>query len=155
MIDFSRSYHVGVRVQNLQTAMLEMGADLSLTWCEVQVRKQTCWTPETGLTTHDLRFTYSAEGPQHVELLQGAPGSVWHAGDHPGIHHVGIWVDDVAAETNEVLAKGWKLAAASKAPEDGYGSFTYVVPPSGLIVELVDAAVRPRFERWFAGGPLA
>ena len=32
--------------------------------------------------------------------------------------------------------------------------FTYVQPPSGLLVELVSTAVQPMFERWFAGGPL-
>ncbi len=135
--------------------MAEMGAELSLTWCEVQVRQQGCWTPEGGFALHALRFTYSAEGPQHVELLEGAPGSVWFAGDSPGVHHVGVWVDDVVAETNAAVANGWRVAAASKSPDDGYGSFTYVVSPSGFIVELVDAAVLPRFERWWAGGPLS
>ncbi len=135
--------------------MVEMGAELSLTWCDVQSRQQKCWTPEHGSASYQLRFTYSAEGPQHVELLEGAPGSVWFAGDTPGIHHVGVWVDDVVSETNALVAKGWRIAAASKSPEEGYGSFTYVVPPSGLIVELVDAAALPRFERWWAGEPLS
>jgi hypothetical protein len=28
--------------------------------------------------------------------------------------------------------------------------FTYVAPPSGLIVELVASAIRPQFEAWWS-----
>lgn len=150
-----RSYHIGVRVPNLEVAMAEMGTDLGLTWCSVQEREQQVWTPSTGAITVPLRFTYSAEGPQHLELLEGAAGSIWDGRDQPGIHHTGVWVDDVAAETSALLAKGWTLAAAGRSPEDGFGAFTYVVPPSGLIVELVWSAIAPMFDRWFAGGALA
>lgn len=154
-VDFTRAYHIGVRVPDLDAAMNEMGESLGLTWCSVQEREQQVWTPSTGAVTVPLRFTYSAEGPQHVELLEGAPGSVWDGREQPGIHHTGVWADDVAAETVALLAKGWTLAASAKAPEDGFGAFTYVVPPSGLIVELVWSAIAPMFDRWFAGGPLA
>jgi Glyoxalase/Bleomycin resistance protein/Dioxygenase superfamily len=155
MVDFTRAYHIGVRVPSVDVAMAEMGESLGLTWCEVQSREQNVWTPSTGSIKVPLTFTYSAEGPQHVELLEGGPGTIWDGRVVPGIHHTGVWVDDVAKETNALVAKGWTLAAAGKAPKDGYGSFTYVVPPSGLIVELVSDAIRPMFERWFAGGPLA
>ena len=154
MVDFTRAYHIGVRVPDLDVAMAEMGTSLGLTWAAVQERDQSVWTPATGAVAVPLRFTYSAEGPQHLELLQGAPGSVWHAGDAPGIHHTGVWVDDIVSETNALVAKGWTLAAAGQSPDDGYGSFTYVVPPSGLIVELVSSALEPMFQRWWAGGPL-
>ncbi len=154
-VDFTRAYHIGVRIPDLDVAMAEMGESLGLTWCSVQEREQQVWTPSTGAITVPLRFTYSAEGPQHVELLEGEPGSIWDGRVQPGIHHTGVWVDDVAAETTALLAKGWTLAAAGKAPEDGFGAFTYVVPPSGLIVELVWSAIAPMFDRWFAGGPLA
>lgn len=50
---------------------------------------------------------------------------------------------------------GRSLRLAQRDPDDGYGVFTYVQPPSGLLVELVSTAVKPMFERWFAGGPLA
>jgi hypothetical protein len=155
-VDHTRTYHYGVRVPDLDVAMAEMGADLGLTWATVQQRQQAVWTPATGAITVPLRFTYSCEGPVHMELLEGAPGSVWDGREQPGIHHVGVWVDDVPGETAALVAKGWTIAAAGKAPDDGYGAFTYVVPPkSGLIVELVWSAVQPMFDRWWAGGELA
>ena len=154
-IDWQRIYHTGIRVHDLDAAMDEMGETLGATWATVQHNPaQQIWTPEDGLRAVELTFVYSCEGPQHIELLQGVPGTPWHAGDQPGVHHVGIWVDDVAAETERCLANGWSIAAAGAAPEDGYGVYTYVVPPSGPIVELVWSAVEPRFEAWWAGGTL-
>ena len=154
-VDYARCYHQGVRVPDLDAAMAELGAGLSLAWCEPQEREQAIWLPDLGTTTVSLRFTYSSAGPQHVELLQGAPGSVWDGTEQPGLHHVGLWSDDVAGETERLVAAGWTLRLAQRDPADGYGVFTYVQPPSGLLVELVSTVVQPMFERWFAGGPLA
>ena len=50
---------------------------LGITWCEPQQRQQPVWLPGQGPATLPLRFTYSAEGPQRVELLEGPPGSIW------------------------------------------------------------------------------
>ena len=102
-----------------------------------------------------LRFTYSSAGPQHVELLEGGPGSVWDGVAEPGLHHVGLWCDDLVGETERLIAGGWTLRLAQRDPADGYGVFTYVQPPSGLMVELVSTSVQPMFQRWFDGGPLA
>ena len=154
-VDYARCYHQGVRVPDLEAAMEELGATLSLDWCEPQSRDQAVWLPGAGATTIPLRFTYSAAGPQHVELLQGAPGSVWDGTEQPGLHHVGLWSDDIAADTERLVAAGWTLRLAQRDPAEGYGVFTYVQPPSGLIVEFVSTLVQPMFERWFAGGPLA
>ncbi len=155
VVDYARCYHQGVRVPDLEVAMAELSAALSLHWCEPQVRDQAVWLPDSGATTIKLRFTYSSDGPQHVELLEGEPGSVWDGTEQRGLHHVGLWSDDVAAETAALIDAGWILRLAQRDPADGYGVFTYVQPPSGLLVELVSTAVRPMFERWFAGGPLA
>lgn len=153
MIDYQQLYHTGIRVPDLDAAMAEMGETLGVTWADVrETDGQAVWTPESGQQHVPLRYVYSCEGPQHIELLEGAPGSIWDGSDDPGVHHVGVWVDDVAAETQRCLGHGWQLAASQAAPEDGYGVFTYVVPPSGPIVELVLAAIRPAFETWWAEG---
>ncbi len=155
MIDYQRLYHTGIRVPDVDRAMTEMGERLGVTWASVQHNPaQRVWTPDGGLAEVELTFVYSTEGPQHIELLQGQPGSVWHAGDDPGVHHVGLWVDDVTAETERCVAAGWTVAAAAAPPDQGYGPFTYVVPPSGPIIELVWSAIKPRFEAWWAGQPL-
>ena len=156
VFDFLRVYHSGVRVPDVHAAMAELGPQLGVTWAEpVSTPGQSVWTPEHGQQHVPLSFTYSCEGPQHIELLEGAPGSVWDGRERPGLHHLGVWSDDVAAETEAFLAAGWTLALAMCSPDEGYGRFTYVQPPgSGLLVELVSSAARPRFENWWAGGSL-
>lgn len=152
-VDWERTFHLGVRVPDLDAAMTEQGEALGLTWAAVQERDQAIWTPATGTVTVPLRFTYSCEGPMHVELLEGAPGSFWDGRQHPGAHHAGVWCDDVAAETERLAGLGWTLVGAARPPGEGYGFFTYLAPPSGLVVELVAGVARPMFERWWAGAP--
>lgn len=146
-------FHVGVRVPDLEAAMAELGSGLGLTWARIVEREQALWTPNQGQHTVPLRFTYSCEGPQHVELLQGAPGSIWHGADVPGVHHLGIWVDDLPSEVERLVTAGWDLEAAQRSPADGYGVMAYLRSPTGLLLEPVSAKVRPRFDRWWAGGP--
>jgi hypothetical protein len=154
VFDYQDLYHVGVRVRDLEAAMRDLGEGLSLTWAEVTHREQRVWLPSEGATTIPLDFTYSCEGPQHVELLKGAPGSIWDGSDWPGVHHMGVWVQDVAATTERLVAMGWTLAIAQVAPGDGYGVFSYVRAPSGFLLEPVSVAAKPSFERWWAGGSL-
>ncbi len=154
MIDYQRLFHIGVRVPDLGAAMDEIGASMGVTWAERRENPaQTLWTPTGGLQEIHLKYTYSAQGPQHIELLEGPPGTFWDGRETPGAHHVGVWADDVAAETAHLVSLGWTLVGAQHDPGDGNGPgvFTYLQPPSGgLIVELVDAAVLPHFESWWS-----
>ena len=153
--DYSRLYHQGIRVPDMAAAMAELGPALGVTFCPPIVAQQSAWLPGIGPTTIALEFTYSMEGPQHVELLCGAPGSIWDGRDAPGLHHVGAWSDDVGAQTKQLIEEGHTLEIAQVAPEDGYGTFTYLRPPnSRFLLELVSSALLPRFERWWTGGSL-
>lgn len=155
MIDYQRIYHTGIRVPDLDAAMDEMGEAMGVTWAKPQFNPaQAIWTPDGGQQSLPLKFVYSAEGPQHIELLEGPAGSVWDGREDPGVHHLGLWVDDVTAETQRCVDLGWTVIAASKSPGEGYGSYTYVQPPSGPIIELVWSAMLPRFETWWSGGDL-
>lgn len=152
MIDYQQLFHVGVRVPDLAAAMDQLGASLDVTWSEPREnRAQALWTPEHGLQQLHLKYTYSAEGPQHIELLEGPVGSFWDGRADSGAHHLGIWVDAVTAETDRLIAGGWEIVGAHRDPGDGqgYGVFSYVKPPSGLIVELVDRAALPQFQLWW------
>jgi lactoylglutathione lyase len=103
VFDYQDVFHVGIRVAGLEDAMEQLGAGLGLTWCEVTHRDQQMWSPTGAADVLPLRFTYSVEGPQHIELLQGPPGSVWDGHDLPGVHHMGVWIDDVGAETERLV----------------------------------------------------
>ena len=153
MFNLQEIFHVGIRVPNIYKAMEEIGEALNLTWTKVVENPgQRIWTPEDGQQEVPLKFVYSCEGPQHLELLEGAKGSFWDGSENSGIHHLGVWVDDVKTETERLLTLGWNLLGSAKSPKEGYASMAYLAPPSGTIVELVTSANKPRFERWYAGG---
>lgn len=151
---FTDPYHLGVVVPHLESAMDEITAAQGVTWASLQDRQQSLWTPELGDIRTRLRFTYSCEGPLHIELLQGEAGTFWDDAVWHGLQHTGVWSDDVAGETEALAAAGWELVGAERSPQDGYGSFTYLRGAGGFIVELVTSAARPRFEQWWAGGSL-
>ena len=154
MLSLQDIFHVGIRVPNIHQAMEEFGDSLGLTWTEVvESSGQRLWTPENGQQEVPLKFVYSREGPQHLELLEGEKGSFWDGSEDSGVHHVGIWVDDVQSETDRLISLGWDLLGSARPPEEGYASMSYLSPPSGTIVELVTSANKARFDRWYAGGP--
>lgn len=155
MLDHSRFFHIGIRVTDLEAAMAELGKHAGVTWASVQDRPMSVWVPGSGPAVLQLALTYSVEGPVHLELLQGPPGSIWDGHDIPGAHHFGYWSDDVGADTEQLLADGWTLELAANPPDGGYGRFTYVRSPTGYLLEPVSIAAKPRFERWWAGGSLS
>jgi len=154
MLSLQDIFHVGIRVPDIHQAMEELGDSLGLTWTEVvESSGQRLWTPENGQQEVPLKFVYSREGPQHLELLEGEKGSFWDGSEDSGVHHVGIWVDDVQSETDRLISLGWDLLGSARPPKEGYASMSYLSPPSGTIVELVTSANKARFDRWYAGGP--
>lgn len=154
MLDHTRLFHIGIRVTDLAAAMAEVGEQTGVTWASVQDRPMSVWLPGSGPAVLQLALTYSVEGPVHLELMQGPAGSIWDGHDVPGAHHFGYWSDDVAADTEGLLAAGWTLELAANPPDEGYGRFTYVRSPSGYLLEPVSISAKARFERWWAGGSL-
>jgi len=148
-------FHVGLRVADLDLAMAEFSASYGVSWCSVRDWPMDIWFPDVGYTSMPIRLTFSTTGPVRLELIEGSPGTPLDPNDGPGVHHLGYFVDDPAAETERLIGQGWELVMAAAAPDDGYGRFTYVRSPSGMLVEPVDASNRERFEAWWAGGTLA
>ena len=106
LFDFSQFFHVGIRVPDIDKAMAEIGPAMGVTWASVQDRQMSVWLPDEGQVTKHVILTYSAEGPVHLELLQGEPGSIWDADDFPGAHHFGVWSDDPGGDVQRMIDAG-------------------------------------------------
>lgn len=139
--------HIGVVVPDLDASMKEVGTALGLTWAEVISWELDLWTPDGVVRTRST-FTYAAGAGPSIELLQEQPGPVWTAGP---AHHVGYWSTDMVGDGERLGAQGYTLVA-TLAGDRPSGFAYYAGPSGGPLLELVDAALRPRFLRWWAGG---
>jgi hypothetical protein len=144
-------HHVGAVVEHLETAMEIASRDLGVTWAPVQEGAPVVRTGAGEVVAEQLRFTYSVEGTPHLELIESRDARLWRPGPPGGLHHLGAFVEDLAAESARVIARGMGLEFGGGADERLEG-FAYFLAPAGIRIELLDGRRRPDFERWLGGG---
>ena len=151
MIDWSRTYHTGLVVEDIEAAKTFYENSMGLRFTETKVFDPLpFWTPEQGSHEVVVHACYSQPGPNHLELCQGT-GAFYSVTELPDSRHVGVWVDDVAAEAERLSALGWQPLAAGSSPEEGYGSICYLRAPVGqLVVELVSTELEAFINDWLA-----
>jgi catechol 2,3-dioxygenase-like lactoylglutathione lyase family enzyme len=155
--EWGEVFHVGIRVANLEVAQRELTSSMGVRWTSPAHIPMKAWVPGEGYREWDLTISFSVEGPVHIELLHGSPGSYWDTSiEGAGLHHIGVWVDDVARANEELVRAGWVVELAARSPEEGYGGFTYTRSPAGILLEpeTTRGGARERFDRWYAGGSL-
>ncbi len=151
MIDTTKAFHVGLAVEDLDAAMQSLEATMGLRFHPPQDFAVPVLV-HGEVRDVELVFTYSVQGPQHVELTVGPPDSPWAPSSGPGIHHLGLWSSDVRGEAQALVSRGCVMEVAGLADDGGVGGFALLVTPMGARFELVDTSMGPMFARWFAGG---
>ncbi len=133
-------YHTGFVVDDLAAAQAELGPLLGVTWLTgggtVQID-----TPD-GASVVETRYALSAEGPHHLELVQAVPGTLYVAAGPTAAHHLGYWVDDVAAASAALEASGLPMAASVGMAGGRRPMAAYHRTAGGLFVELVARSMR-------------
>ena len=155
--EWGEVFHVGIRVADLEAAQRKLTGSMGVAWTSPATLPMKAWVPGEGYRKWDLTISFSVEGPVHIELLHGSPGSYWDTSiGGAGLHHLGVWVDDVARANEELLQQGWVVELAGRPPVEGYGGFTYTRSPAGILVEpeTTRGGAKERFDRWYAGGSL-
>jgi catechol 2,3-dioxygenase-like lactoylglutathione lyase family enzyme len=132
-------FHTGIVVDDLDAAKEHFGALLGLTWLEGG--GETRMLTDDGARTVQTAYALSAEGPHHVELVQSVPGTLYTVTGAARAHHLGYWVDDVAA-TSAALAEGMPTAASFAVQDDAPPICAYHQAGAGFYVELVSRAMR-------------
>ena len=156
-LDWGEVFHRGIRVADLAAAQRELTESIGVSWTKPATIPMKAWAPGAGYQSYDLTISFTVEGPVHIELLYGSPGSYWDTSiGGAGLHHIGVWVDDVAGVNKELVGKGFTVELAGQSPEEGYGGFSYVRSPGGVLFEPESGlhGSKERFERWYAGGSL-
>jgi catechol 2,3-dioxygenase-like lactoylglutathione lyase family enzyme len=143
----AKAFHAGYVVPDLDEAIATMTAVLGVPFtAPMDVPAMQLHTPD-GVREVCFRMSYSTR-PAHVELIATQPGTLWDFDDHQRGHHIGIWADDVAAESRRLEALG--LPAVWWA-DDGNGgrTFGYHQTPYGFYLELVSTAAQAFYPDWF------
>jgi hypothetical protein len=143
-------FHVGVVVDDFDAALADLSSMFGYEWCDelggpIQVRLP------TGAALLNLRCAYSRSSPR-LEIVGRIPRTLWEPAAGSGIHHIGYWSDDVAADSAELERCGYVAEATGDGP-DGAPLFAFYRRATGFRVELVSRLAQPGLERHWAGRP--
>jgi hypothetical protein len=124
-------WHIGLAVPDLSQGMKEVGDALDLTWRPVHQRSTTVVDENGGSHDIDCHFTFSEGAPFAVEIWQAIPGTPLEVPASGILHHIGYWVEDLAAEVSRLEARDWQcfMSGPSLAIHRG---------PGGLMLEPCD-----------------
>ena len=145
-------WHIGIAVPDLDQGKKELGEVFGLRWRPARVRKLTLADAAGQAYEVECHVVFSLGGPFAVEVWQAIPGTPLDVPEGGGVHHIGYWVDDLAAAAKRLDAPGYATAAAAPLLNRG---------PAGTLIELCDLhsdrpSLRDLFppESEFAGEPL-
>jgi hypothetical protein len=145
-------FHLGVVVPDLDAAAQELGVLLNLTWTDVvetPVRQQ---RPH-GLEEYVMRVVYSTGVAPHLEVIEAIPDSLFALDPARNrLHHFGIWIDDLEAESARLHALGMPRISTLLRDDGGPPLIAFHARPDGERLELCDASLRPGFSAWISGG---
>ena len=142
-------FHLGLVVEDFEGVLAEFSAAFGYEWC-AEIGGAVPLTLPTGNAVLDISCAYSRTLPR-LEIVRRIPGTLWEPVPGGGVHHVGYWSDDVAADAAELTGQGF-VTEASRSGSGG-APFAFLRGPSGLLVELVDRVARPGLEKfWGRGG---
>jgi Glyoxalase/Bleomycin resistance protein/Dioxygenase superfamily len=136
---------MGIIVADLERSAAQFSAALGCSWGPPREVAATMWTPEGDIDVM-LTYTYSS-GPQpRLELICGSSGSPWDPATHSGADHVCYWSDDVAADSNALVAEGMPLAVTHAG--EGPKGFVYHHGADGFRIELMARSGMAGVDNW-------
>jgi catechol 2,3-dioxygenase-like lactoylglutathione lyase family enzyme len=133
-------YHIGLVVPSIEAAAQRLSASAGYEWTQ-PIEYTVDVITSTGERQLPLRFMYSLQAPPHIELITEVPGTPWTASGTAAAHHLGYFVDDIAAVSAQLERAGFQLEA--KPAGDLASSFAYFVDAAGVRIEIVSRALFP------------
>lgn len=136
-LDPADLYHVGLIVADIDSAATRLSTIAGYEWTKA-IESTLAVTTPTGDQDVRFKFVYSLQAP-HLELIEGAPGTIWTAQPSTATHHLGYWVDDLTRAAAELENAGYRQEA--RPAGDALSMFAYYIDAAGARVELVDRAL--------------
>ena len=132
-------YHIGLVVPDIAAAAERLRAGAGYEWTR-PIEYTVDVITANGEGQLPLRFMYSIPAP-HVELITAVPGTPWASTGIAAAHHLGYFVDDIAAASAQLEGAGFQLEA--KPAGDLASSFAYFIDSAGVRIEIVNRALFP------------
>ena len=143
-------YHVGMVVHDLDAAKAELSALLGTRWAKDTSPALVVRADGQELRVR-LRVALTIEGGPHIELLQQLGPGPWRA---PKVHHLGFFVDDVAATEAALVGGHGFVPLVEHVAEPGEEPrWCYLRNPNGLAFELVHRSMEQTIADRVAGRP--
>jgi len=139
-------YHTGIVVADLDAAMERLSAVAGYEWTTPRAFSLPVRIGNDDRTV-DFRFAYSLQAPR-LELVQEIPDSIWTPAPRNAAHHLGYFVDDVAAVSGRLTEAGFAREACALGDDGSPAAFAYHVDSAGIRIEIVERSLFGDFEEF-------
>lgn len=133
-------FHIGITTDDLGASRRELAGALGVTWTAPTAGPGLFHTVD-GVPQPRPTSCLSREGPVHVDLIEGEPGTIWET-TGPRFHHFAYWTDDLEGDIARLAEQGWRLEMTKPDAGGRPTLFAYLVRDDGLRLELIDEASR-------------
>lgn len=145
-------YHIGIVVRDLDVAIPRFSETFEITFNEPSVMPVRVEGPDSEGYDHEIRVTYSKDGPPFIELMEGHDTRFPSLAHGEGVHHVGLWVPPGTADSP---AERFRQLHVDARVSTGGSVLVHTAPEMlhGVRLELVDESTRVGLLTWVTGRP--
>ena len=129
-------FHIGIVTADLAASMKVIADGLGVSWTP-PVTPPGIYHTVDGRPQPRPKSCVSREGPLHIDLIEGAPDTIW-ATDSPRLHHFAYWTADLAGDVARLGAEGWQLEMTVADDAGLPTTFAYLRRADGFRLELID-----------------
>ena len=146
----SAPFHIGIVTDDLGASMEQLAAALGISWTTPGSGGQ-LFRSADGRPQPQPVSCISREGPVHVDLIKGEPGTIWET-TGPRLHHFAYWTDDLEGDVGRLVKEGWRLELTMPGSSGTPTVFAYLIRDDGFRIELIDDAGREDYTRRLTRG---
>ena len=129
-------FHIGITTDDLAGSMHVLAGALGVSWTEPSSGPGLFHTVD-GVPQPRPTSCVSREGPVHVDLIEGQPGTIWEASG-ARVHHFAYWTDDLEGDIARLAEQGWRLEMTRPDADGRPTQFAYLIRADGFRLELID-----------------
>lgn len=139
-------FHIGIVAADFDATVATLTSVFGYEW-GAETGGPVSVTLPSGDAVLDMRCVFSTTVPR-LEIVRSIPDTLWEPAAGVGVHHLGFWSDDVAADTAELQRHGYTIEATRTV--SGAPFFAFLTGATGFRIELVTRAVREGLQRCWA-----